>query len=448
MNKKSNSRNNNLKEFKRNSNSGLIQKLQALSDFELEKQTFICAKREQQATVEVLYHLHEVEIRRLFAKRSFASLWEYTVHALGYGESAASDRVAAMRLMFSNEEAREQIDKGILNLTAAAKIQRFLKRQEKKRREAARKEMANKKAAMNAKNAMKDTAAENAAKRNLEAEEAARKDSEAKLVKRISGKSTREVDAILATEDPEEVPRDRTRVLRPGVTEVRFSADDKLMAMVNRVRELKGNLSFSEVFSNALKGYLEKIDPELKMQKRNLRRIALGREVEKSGVEKSGVEKSGAEKSKAELGEVDINANRKVPLLAPKLTGVNRKAPLLAPKLTGVNRKAPLLAPKVEKPGKLGNRNLPMKGSVKSRYIPVRVADEVQKRSGGRCEYKDPVTKRRCNSRHRLELDHITPFAKEGKSVSGNIRHLCSQHNRLEAIRAFGKEKMQLHLWF
>jgi hypothetical protein len=58
-----------------------------------------------------------------------------------------------------------------------------------------------------------------------------------------------------------------------------------------------------------------------------------------------------------------------------------------------------------------------------------------------RCQWLDPVTGRKCGSRHLLELDHIQSRWAGGLDEPSNLRLLCRSHNglkyRLEArIRA------------
>jgi hypothetical protein len=77
-------------------------------------------------------------------------------------------------------------------------------------------------------------------------------------------------------------------------------------------------------------------------------------------------------------------------------------------------------------------------GKKSSRYIPVRTKRETIERSGRQCEFVDPVSKRRCSSRFGLQFDHIRPFARGGSARPDNIRQLCANHNRFEAIREFG----------
>ncbi len=59
------------------------------------------------------------------------------------------------------------------------------------------------------------------------------------------------------------------------------------------------------------------------------------------------------------------------------------------------------------------------------------------------CEFQDPVTKRVCRSRYRVEVDHIIPRAKGGGDELENLRCLCRNHNLLMAERHFGKKKMK-----
>ncbi len=74
-----------------------------------------------------------------------------------------------------------------------------------------------------------------------------------------------------------------------------------------------------------------------------------------------------------------------------------------------------------------------------SRYVPVQTKGEVWRNSNGQCAYVDPLTKRRCQGTRYLEIDHIIPFAKGGPTTTENLRLLCSNHNKLEALTHFKK---------
>jgi 5-methylcytosine-specific restriction endonuclease McrA len=59
------------------------------------------------------------------------------------------------------------------------------------------------------------------------------------------------------------------------------------------------------------------------------------------------------------------------------------------------------------------------------RSIPQRVRHEVWRRDEGRCVD--------CNSRERLEFDHIIPISKGGSNTARNIELRCENCNRRKA---------------
>ena len=82
----------------------------------------------------------------------------------------------------------------------------------------------------------------------------------------------------------------------------------------------------------------------------------------------------------------------------------------------------------------------------KGRYLPVDVRRAVAARSGGRCEYKDAKTGRRCEGRAGLKWDHVRPYALGGPATVANIRQLCPAHQQWAAIRALGSRVMGRYL--
>ncbi len=79
------------------------------------------------------------------------------------------------------------------------------------------------------------------------------------------------------------------------------------------------------------------------------------------------------------------------------------------------------------------------KGVAKGRHIPAAVKRAVRERDGDRCTFVSDKG-RRCESRTRLELDHIEPVARGGGSTMDNLRLLCRVHNQFEAECAFSPE--------
>jgi hypothetical protein len=69
------------------------------------------------------------------------------------------------------------------------------------------------------------------------------------------------------------------------------------------------------------------------------------------------------------------------------------------------------------------------RGGGDGRYVPAAVKREVMKRDGGRCTFVG-TNGRRCESRTRLEFDHVTPVARGGRTCADNLRLRCRAHNQ------------------
>ena len=80
-----------------------------------------------------------------------------------------------------------------------------------------------------------------------------------------------------------------------------------------------------------------------------------------------------------------------------------------------------------------------------SRYIPQSEKREAWRRNDGRCAYVDSKTKRRCEAKRHLEIDHAQPIVMDGKTTAENLRLMCKAHNQLLAIAVFGAKKINAH---
>ena len=76
--------------------------------------------------------------------------------------------------------------------------------------------------------------------------------------------------------------------------------------------------------------------------------------------------------------------------------------------------------------------------SLRARCIPKSLKHEVYTRDGYRCCFE--ANGMRCSATLHLEIDHIIPFARGGRTELSNLRLLCPAHNRLYAERCFGRE--------
>ena len=71
-----------------------------------------------------------------------------------------------------------------------------------------------------------------------------------------------------------------------------------------------------------------------------------------------------------------------------------------------------------------------------SGHIPKKLRAAVEQRDHQACIHRDPQTGKLCGSRHQLEIDHVIPLAKGGKTEFQNLRLLCRRHNQQAAREA------------
>lgn len=217
------------------------------------------------------------------------------------------------------------------------------------------------------------------------------------------------------------MPRpERMRMIAPELTELRLDASEELMKKIQRVRELKGELGLTEIFSRALEAYLEVEDPLRKLKRAEQRA-----------------------RRKAELKRADQQNGA---LMEEKASSTD--APTRAPESSAAQQstRAPESAPSPQStrsPESAAAQQTPAAPkNPRTRYLAVATRAETWARSQGQCEYRDPRTGARCRSRYRLQFEHIQPFAQGGLNEPSNIQNLCVQHNRLRAVQAYGERKM------
>jgi 5-methylcytosine-specific restriction endonuclease McrA len=80
----------------------------------------------------------------------------------------------------------------------------------------------------------------------------------------------------------------------------------------------------------------------------------------------------------------------------------------------------------------------------KGRHVPKYLRQAVLERDGGRCCFVSESGVR-CCSEAGLQIDHIVPFAKGGRTEESNLRTLCKAHNLHMAEAEFGREKVYFH---
>src|SRR5262245_57910302 len=104
------------------------QSLSSLSDAELVEKLEGYVQREKQISEQVVRHLAEMDLRKLYLGLGYASLFDYATRRLGYERSAAARRVAAARAANQMPEVLGCIERGELSLSTLELMAGVLKK--------------------------------------------------------------------------------------------------------------------------------------------------------------------------------------------------------------------------------------------------------------------------------------------------------------------------------
>ncbi len=429
-----------------------------LSDRELLRQTSTLVRHERHLQGAVIDHLGEIEARRLFLQRGCSSLFDYAVRELGYSDAAAGRRIGAVRLCADQPGARERLRDGSLTLSAAAELQWAFDRQRRRGSISGIASTAPAPAAAPRADAAASSAAEAAAESTPAARavgsapaEAARTDDPAadgapaappsqcelapplvldaagrqKLVEDAAGKSTRQVRRMLADLDPELAPPvDRVRPLGGGRYELKAVIDADCQQGLEQLRGLLSHvdprMTVGQLVGRIVQEALDRHDPS-----RPPRRARTG-----NGAAQRESEPAPAAKPQAapEPGHVATVQDAGISADATP-------APERTPHPTPASAPSQARQEATDRQAAAGTKPAAdvtptAKSCAAGRAIPAAVRRHVWQRDGGRCSYLDRRTGRRCNSRHRIEIDHILPYALGGGADPANLRLLCRAHHR------------------
>ncbi len=210
-----------------------MQNLKLLSNDFLLNQTRALVAEERKLTTRILWHLREIEDRRLFADRGYPSLFEMCVREFGYSEATAGRRIAAMRLLRELPELEKKLESGELKIGQVSQVQGFLSAEKREQGKAY----------------------------SLQEKR--------ELIARIEGKSTRETERELISISPRSAGvKEKERAVSATETEIRFIADEKLLLKLKRLQELGAHRlgpgsRYADLIGWLADLGLAKLDPEI-----------------------------------------------------------------------------------------------------------------------------------------------------------------------------------------
>ena len=91
--------------------------LTSVSDLELRERLSAAVSTERVAAADVVYHLAELDRRKLYLEDACSSLFAYCVERLGYSEDGANKRVRVARLVQRFPQVLDDLASGEVHLT-------------------------------------------------------------------------------------------------------------------------------------------------------------------------------------------------------------------------------------------------------------------------------------------------------------------------------------------
>ena len=261
------------------------------------------------------------------------------------------------------------------------------------------------------------------------------------LVKRVEGCSTRATEKLLSEADPSlSLPKEGVRFLGKGKVEIKMVIDEQCYKELEKLKNLLSHrnpkLSYGELISILSKEAVKKHDPGEK----NTRHRKEEKVQENPSVKNQEFKDKSAGlavtfalrlRQKDEIlkhlealsGKPVASARKQISPTIKLLASTNKSAGLA----TSARKSEPINQYSKEKATFTKPRRQIKKISPS---IPSHLRKYIWERDAGQCTYVHYETKRRCASRHLLQIDHIQPFALGGRTEKENLRLLCAGHNQ------------------
>ena len=361
------------------------QDLHSMPNSILIESTELLVRKERQLIEVLIWHLQEIQDRKLYISMGYSSLYECLVKHFKYSESVAYQRLSALKIIKAVPLASQSLKEGKVSLTTLCQVQSVIQKQEK----------------------------DLGAKLSIETKQS--------YLKSIENKTSQQVKHVLAEINPTSaLPKDKVIYLTKEYIQLQITVDRELLEKINNFKSLISheniNPSYNEILNTALDHLIEVTKKKkgiLSPQNRDL--------IEKKSNTRS-KEKKGNVHSKEKNGNTYSN---QIPL---------------DKKLNKQKIKQGLLVRNFKTNPKSLNPDLLRREKGYSRYISRKIKQQIFKRSDGTCEHISSKGER-CRSKFQLQFDHIEPVSLGGNSELINLQHLCRSHNLFKILFVnWGKE--------
>lgn len=334
--------------------------------------------KEREAICEVISYLSHILDRKLFAEAGYSSLFNFLVEKYLYSKGAAYRRYHTAKLVLREPKVLEYLKEAKLNLTTIALIEPFAK--DKKQNE---------------------------------------------LIEASLGKTKEEIQELLAEySEKVEINKDKIRRLPVRFAENQKCIESKQESSLEEEREKKTEKSL-EIFQSFFSPTMETQEPkEIKTQES--RRVKIEFVADEKVVQK-------IERAKALLRH-KFPKGKLENIIDEALEAFLEKKDPERKILRHSEREARRIQAESES---FAMSQAAQRRMTNKRYIPQQIWREVWKRDNGKCTFQSKEGKK-CGETGMLEVDHVRPFALDGKHEMENLRLICASHNKWRAEKTFG----------
>ena len=343
--------------------------VKALNDKNLIHSTETLVKKERSIVECLIWHLEEIQARKLFISMGYASLFECLIKHFKYSETTAYGRLSVLKIIKDVPTVGEALNSGELNITNLTLAQSFIKKQEK----------------------------ENGEKLSLEEKSV--------LISCLKNKSTQEVKQLFARINPASaLPVDQVKYLNDTQVQIQATVNKALLEKISYLKSLISH---------------EHINPTYEV----LLNLAFDAAIEK-------VEKKKGIYNKPIIDRKSSQETTEPPEEVLQTVEQEKSSPTLAPKNTAkLNKQRSVNGAFIRGEPNPTTQSFVV-GT--SRYISSSVKKFILNRADHQCEHIHNSGER-CTSKFQLQFDHIKAFSKGGNSSYSNIQVLCRVHNNYKS---------------
>lgn len=361
--------------------------LRHLTDHQLKLDTQNLVQSERALLTQILYHLKEINSRKLYSDYGYKSLFEYACKELKYSSDQTFRRIEAMKLLTELPELANKIDSGELSLSNINQAQKHFKQ-----------------------------------------EVTISKEQKFEILEMLSYKSVREGQKeLLKIQDVKPLPEETKKQITPTHTHVSFCMSEELEAKLEHLKSLLGPKSYTLSMADLIEHMAELATAKLTEKKFGKKmissRIALRCADRTDSIleidDNSMAKNEDPNNSKLEPKDFDAsileykNSRHSIPECSDH-NDVKTNSSNVYEK----NCKSTLNVQ--------SERDITM--SKRTRYIPKKIRYKIWQKAQHKCQ--------KCESKTNLQIDHLKPFALGGLNSEENLRLLCFNCNQRSRINA------------